>query len=183
MNSESWDILEPFKNEYGNHEYFEDYYKRIKPINEYSHIPKKVFEQWLWAHHDKIESNINYGWIDYQKIKFDLCVWSTKQLSNVNVIDDAIDYFELRASYDNFEDFCCSDDDLEFWKNYGTWKTPPIILDVNSLKKIPNHCKLKPPYQLVEGHSRLGYLNSMIKINKLGKGNIALYHKIFLMKL
>ena len=72
IKSESWNILDPLKNEYGNIEFFEDYYERIKSIVEYSHIPSKVFEQWLWAHHDKIESINNYGWLEYEKIHFEL---------------------------------------------------------------------------------------------------------------
>lgn len=182
MTSESWNNLKPLKNEYENIEFFEDYYERIKSKIEYSHIPSKVFEQWLWAHHDKAESIINYGWLDYENIEFELCNWSNEQLENIYIIDYARDYFELRASYSDFDNFRCTQEDLKFWQEKGTWKTPPIILDIQSLGKVPIHCELKPPYQLVEGHSRLGYLHSMFTIEKLRKGNVATTHEIYLMK-
>lgn len=182
MKSESWNILEPLKDEYENIEFFEDYYERIKSNVDYSHIPSNVLEQWLWAHHDKAESFINYGWLNYENIEFELCLWSNEQLENIYVIDYGREYFELRSSYNDFDNFFCTQEDLKFWKEKGTWKTPPIVLDVESLGKIPRHCELKPPYQLVEGHSRLGYLHSMFTIDKLKKGNVASIHEIYLMK-
>jgi hypothetical protein len=77
--------LKPLKNEYEDIEFFEDYYERIKSKIEYSHIPSKVFEQWLWAHHDKAESIINYGWLDYENIQFELCNWSNEQLEYIYI--------------------------------------------------------------------------------------------------
>jgi hypothetical protein len=72
---------------------------------------------------------------------------------------------------------------LDCWKENGTWKTPPIILDICSLTtEIPKWSELIPPYQLVEGHSRLGYLHSMKRISDLNIGKIALKHKIYLIK-
>lgn len=182
IKSKSWNILDPLKNEYGNIEFFEDYYERIKSIVEYSHIPSKVFEQWLWAHHDKIESINNYGWLEYEKIHFELCNWSYYQLENINIINEAKDYFELRSSYDDFDYFCCTEEDLNHWKEKGTWITPPIIIDVDSLGNTPKYCELKNKYQLVEGYSRLGYLHSMLTIDKLGKSKMASTHEIYLMK-
>jgi len=180
--SASWNVLKPLKNEYENIEIFNDYYDRIKSKIAFSHIPRQIFEQWLWAHHDKAESIKNYGWLDYENIEFELCNWSNEQLEYIHVIDNYRDYFETRASYSDFDNFCCTEEDLKFWQQKGTWKTPSIILDIQSLGKVPLHCELKPPYQLVEGHSRLGYLHSMFRIDKLRKGIVARTHEIYLMK-
>jgi len=182
--SESWKKLEPLKVKYGNLEPFNDYYQRIRPMTEFSHIPKTVFKQWLWAHHDKEESIKNYGWIDYKNVEFELCSWTNHQLTNIYVIKEYRDYYLNRASYNDFDRFCCIEKDLKMWRENGTWRTPPIILDINSLNdKIPDWCEIVPPFQLVEGHSRLGYLHSMFKIDKLGKSQIADEHEVYLMKI
>ncbi|MFH6958519.1 hypothetical protein ACHRV1_14045 [Flavobacterium aquidurense] len=183
IRSKSWLDLEPLTIEYGNIEYFEDFYERIKLKPEFSHIPKKVFKQWLWTHHDKEESIANYGWLNYETIEFELCSWSSEKLTDIYVIEPYREYYENRASYDDLSDFCCTKRDLKQWKKEGTWNTPPIILDINSLSEaIPDWCELVAPYQLVEGHSRLGYLQSMFTIDKLGKEKGAKNHEIYLMK-
>ena len=167
----------------GNIENFEEYYSRIILKREFAHIPKKVFEQWLYPHNDNFESITNYGWLNYENIKFELCTWSNEQLSNIYVIESYRDYYENRASYNDLSSFCCVDKDLTEWENNGTWRIPPIILDVTSINEmIPSCCDLVSPYQLVEGHSRLGYLHSMFTINKLGKQKVAQTHEIYLMK-
>lgn len=184
MKSKSWLDLKPLKTQDGNIEYFEDYYNRIKLKTEYSHIPKGVFEQWLWAHHDKEESKTNYGWFNYENIEFQICSWPTNQFSNIYILDSYREYYKLRSSYNDLNKFCCTKIDLNHWEEKGTWRTPPIILDIMSLnKEIPKWCELIPPFQLVEGHSRLGYLHSMVTIDKLGKEKIAPKHDIFLMKI
>jgi len=184
LKSKSWNDLKPLKVEHGNLEYFEDYYARIQKKKEFSHIPKSVLQQWLWAHHDKEESIKNYGWLNYENIEFKLCTWSSDKLTDIYVIENYRDYYKNRASYNDFSSFCCTDKDLNEWKLNGTWRTPPIIFDINSLNgNLPNWCELSPPYQLVEGHSRLGYLHSMFSIDKLGKGKVAEKHEIFLMRI
>lgn len=184
LKSKSWDDLEPLKIDHGNVENFSDYYKRIKLNPTYSHIPSAVFQQWLWAHHDKKESINNYGWLNYENIEFKLCTWANRQLEDIYIIKNYRDYYENRASYNNLSSFCCIEKDLEVWKNHGTWRTPPIILDVKSInEKIPDWCELVPPYQLVEGHSRLGYLHSLFNIDKSGKGKVAKSHEIYLMRI
>lgn len=187
MESKSWLALKAIRVKYGDiedYENFEEYYERIKIKTEFSHIPEIVFEQWLWAHIDKEESITNYGWLNYEEIEFELCSWTTNQLININVIESYRDYYKNRASYNDLNTFCCTDKDLKVWKKRGTWRTPPIILDVQSIsEEIPNWCEIVPPYQLVEGHSRLGYLKSMVTIDKLGKGKVAEKHNIYVMRL
>ncbi|MEO8254405.1 MAG: hypothetical protein ABI554_08440 [Flavobacterium sp.] len=169
---------------YGNIEYFEYYYERIKLKKQFSHIPEKVFEQCIWARHDKEESKENYGWLNYENIEFQLCTWSNKQLTDIYVIESYRDYYKNRVSYDDLSSFCSTEKELNEWKKNGSWRTRPIILDVKSItEEIPSWCELVSPYQLVEGHSRLGYLQSMFTIDKLGKEKVAEKHKIYLMRL
>ncbi len=184
IESKSWLDLKPLLIGYGNIEYFEDYYNRIKSKTNFSHIPETVFKQWLWANHDKTDSIKNYGWLDYENIEFQICNWPIEKFRNIYVIENYRNYYNIRASYDDLSSFHCTSEDLRNWKEYGTWRTPPVILDVESItQKIPNWCELGFPYHLVEGHSRCGYLQSMLTIDRLGKEKIAKKHEVYLMKL
>jgi hypothetical protein len=180
----SWLRLKPNENNHGNQEYFDEYYERIKDIEEFAHIPKHVFKQWIWAHHKNPKTLENYAWLNYENVEFQLCNWSNSQFSNIYVIEPYKDYYQNRSNFNDISSFCCRDKDLKHWLTKGTWRTPPIILDVESLNdNYPTWSELNPPLQLVEGHSRLGYLNSMIRISKLGKQIVADNHEIYLMKL
>jgi hypothetical protein len=175
--------LKPNEDYDGNQEWFDEYYSRIKIKRDYKHIPKDVFEQWIHPHHKKDETLINYSWMNFKNIEFIACEWSFEELSQLYVLEDYRDYFISRSKLSDFEQFFCIDDDLNSWKEKGTWRVPPVILDVNSLlSNIPSDCELVPPFQLVEGHSRLGYLHSMNRISELKKGKISSKHCIYLMR-
>ncbi|MEX6627078.1 hypothetical protein [Tenacibaculum salmonis] len=69
------------------------------------------------------------------------------------------------------------------WVENGTWLTPPIILDVSSINiEIPEWSNIKAPFQLVEGHTRLGFLLSLIRKNKKENTTLALTHSVYVMK-
>ncbi len=177
---QSWKDLKP--NEYEKDFRFEEYFERIAKNDNYKYIPKLVFEQWIFGLHQNEYTLNNYAWIDYTKIKFEICEWEFQKFQEVNVIEDFKPYFLERAKCKDFMQFCCIDDDLSYWKEYGTWRIPPIILDVNSLTtKIPSWCEIMPPFQLIEGHTRLGYLHSMKRISELNKGKLASKHSVYLM--
>jgi len=137
----------------------------------------------LGGHFDRLFHTLqNYSWLDFSKIEFKLCEWPTNKLLPVNVIERYQEYLDNRASYTDFQQFCCLDKDLIHWKEKYTWRTPPIILDVNYLKsELPISADIKEPFQLVEGHSRLGYLKSLNNMSRIGKAKIALIHAIYLM--
>jgi hypothetical protein len=179
----SWDLLKPNENEEDTNTQFEEYFKRIMQINKFNNIPKPVFEQWIYPHHHESHTLNNYAWINYENIEFELCAWTFDELSEVYVIEDFRDCIHDYANFNDFDRFCCLHEDLECWKQNGTWRTPPIILDLDSISsKLPSWSDLKRPYQLVEGHSRLGYLHAMKIISKLNKGKLASKHNIYLMK-
>lgn len=179
----SWTLMNPNENEKYEEFKFEEYYERMKKIKKLQHIPKIIFEQWIYYLHYDPNTLKNYAWMNFENIVFELCEWGFDNLSKINVVDEFKEYVNLRAIYSGFEKFCCTIEDLEYWKKKGTWRIPPIILDINSLTaEIPVWCDLKPPFQLVEGHSRMGYLFSMKRISDLNKGVISSKHKIFLMK-
>ena len=177
---ESWEFMNP--NEDEKHFKFEEYYQRVSENEKLRHIPKAVFEQWIYGLHYDSDTLKNYAWINYENIEFNLCEWDFNDLKKVYVIKNFRDYFKNRSSYNDFVQFCCVKKDLDFWKTNGTWRIPPIILDVDSLTtKIPKWSDLMSSYQLAEGHSRLGYLHSMKRISNLNNGEMASKHSIYLM--
>ena len=180
---QSWLELKPNEKLGGNSEYFDDYYLRIKNKGRYNHIPKSVFEQWIHPLHNNWETLCNYSWLNYLNTSFELVEWSFEALNKVNVINKFEKLCRLRAGYDDFDQFFCIEEDKIYWKNEGTWKTPPIVLDNDSINtKIPEWSELEGNHQLIEGHSRFGYLRSIKKISDLNKSQIAKRHKIWLMK-
>jgi len=175
--------LKPNEDRDGNQEWFDEYYPRIELKRDYRHIPKDVFEQWIHPHHKNDETLKNYSWIDYKNIEFIAAEWTFDELSNLYILEDFRDYFLNRSKLTDFRQFCCNEEDLRYWKEKGTWRTSPIILDINSIiSDKPIDCELVPPFQLVEGHSRLGYLHSLQRITGINKGNFALRHSIYLMR-
>ena len=179
----TWLDLKPNEDINGNPECFEDYYLRIQNSEEYDNIPEEVFKQWIHPHHKNWKTLINYSWINYEFVEFELVEWSYEKLIDIYVLKRFRPYTESRGSFDNLVDFCCKKEDVLYWRDHGTWKTPPVVLDVRSLNKYcPKEKELHPPFQLVEGHSRLGYLCSMNRIDKKGSYKIAEKHKVYLMK-
>jgi hypothetical protein len=180
----TWLELKPNENNDGNQEYFSEYYNRICETKfELGEFPKEVYEQWIHPHHKNNKTLKNYSWINFNFIEFELVSWDFESLNKLYVIEEFQSYVNQRASFNNIEDFCCIDEDIDYWKTNGTWKIPPIILDINSLSlELPSWSELKKPFQLVEGHSRLGYLKSMRNIESSGEFKLAEKHNIYLMK-
>ena len=180
----TWLELKPNEDHYGNQEDFSEYYNRIRETKfDLGEFPKDVYEQWIHPHHKNDKTLKNYSWINFDLIEFEIVSWDFESLNKLYVIEQFQPYVNQRANYKNIHDFCCSGDDVDYWKTKGTWKKPPIILDINSLNtKIPIQSELRKSFQLVEGHSRLGYLKSMKNIETKGEFKLAEKHKIFLMR-
>lgn len=80
--------------------------------------------------------------------------WGFMRPNENEKYEDFMDHYTDRSKYTDFDQFCCTDEDLDHWRVNGTWRTPPIILDLNSMKRISD----------------------------LNKGEIAMKYKIYLMK-
>ena len=101
--------------------------------------------------------------MDYEKITFEEKNWEFENFIDIYVIRKYREFFLSRKGFFNFEEFCVGKENLSYWKENGTWKTPPIILDVDSLiEEPPSWSEIVRPYQLVEGHTRLGHLFSSV---------------------
>ena len=179
---QTWKSLKPNKNfntwspdDESPKEYFER-------INSEFDIPLEVIEQWLYPHFYNRQTTNNYGWINFSFIKFEKEQWPLERLTEVYVIEDYRDYVQMRARSRNFDDFMCIQSDLEYWKTNGTWRVPPIILDARNLQNIPQYSEIVPPYQLVEGHTRLGYLLAFSNFCQNTGDFIADRHEVYIMK-
>lgn len=178
---DSWMRLKPNEID-GRIEPFEVYYSRVLEKVDFNHIPKEVFAQWIHPHHNNHHTLTNYAWVDFTKVRFELCEWETEQFLDLNVIDDFKEWVESRSHVSDFSKFQCISAVLETWQYKGTWVTPPVIVDVRSLNEPPPWSELKLEFQLVEGHTRLGYLKSMIQLSREGKAKLSSRHKIYLMR-
>jgi hypothetical protein len=141
-------------------------------------IPYLVIEQWIYSlYYDRNTVN-NYGWIDYGKATFLETVLSIDELKEIYVIQEFKDYVERRSKVSPFGGFTCVPEDLEYWKTHSTWRTPPIVLDVTTISKVPNYADINGSIQLIEGHTRLGYLLAMKNANLLQVHD----HAVFILK-
>ena len=178
--SSSWKSLKPNKN--FNHidvndECLDNYYTRI---NKTYNIPKPVLEQWIYIHYYNGNTVDNYGWLNYENVIFDLVELSLSEIISVNIIAAYQNYVYEGEKYNAYNDFTCITKDKEHWFLNNTWRVPPIIMDVNSFKgcNIPSHADITGSLQIVEGHTRLGYL---LSANRCGKP-VNINHKVYLMK-
>ncbi len=153
----------------------DEYIIRISSIQWTNNIPKLVFDQWI-LHLYKHELTKNYSWIDLSKVKFEVEIWDTDKLLNINFLRD--DYIEdlTTMSTDEIKKYT-RNSDRAYWEKNGTWKIPPIIANTLSFGNIPPNVEFHSPLQLIEGHTRIGllkrYYKSELKINK--------EHSIYLM--
>jgi hypothetical protein len=178
--SSSWKDLKPLRN--FNHysekdETSEECDRRLLELG--YEIPYAVIDQWIYPHYYNHNMVNNYGWMDYRKALFLETTLSVDQLRQLYVIEDFRDYVQRRSTSNPYGDFTCSPKDLEHWKTYGTWRVPPIVLDVESISGVPSFAEISGPYQLIEGHTRLGYLLSLINVDMLRVRE----HRVFLLHL
>jgi hypothetical protein len=175
--SDSWKDLIPkrdFNSFNLSDESVDDYYLRLK---ERFNIPKLVLEQWLYGLYYNVHTVNNYGWIDFDKITITLSECSFDELLTVRAINEFRGHVEEGARYKAYEQLPCIGKDKDYWKEYGTWRTPPIILDVGSLSEveIPEYADIDAELQLVEGHSRLGYLYAIANCGLTLKESYPIY--------
>ena len=171
----SWLDLTPRKNEE-----IESYSQRIGQA--YKNIPEEVLQQWFFLHAQNLEMINNYGWIDYHKAIFTEVYWTEAEISRIQIFSKYKPYVESRSNTENFSGFRCTPKDKEYWANLGTWRVPIVVLKTDTIKIKPDYSELNRPYQLVEGHTRLGYFQAFSKYHDNGL-KVAQSHKIYLMEI
>ena len=159
-----------------------DDYKRRLPIS-LSHIPTEVLWQWLFPFNDDDNSVKNYAWINYFDARFERQPRSIdfflEEVSPNSKGKNLVDERSVLTSYDSFN---CTEEDKQYWKEKGTWRIPPVILDVASFKnytQVPEYVDYPAGYVLVEGHNRLGYLRAAARI---GDKNFKYEHEAYFLR-
>lgn len=145
-------------------------------------IPLEVVEQWLHPHYYNADSVKNYGWMDYDQMRFEETFMSTRHLMELNIVKKYRTYVKTRKLNQPFDGFACVPKDIEHWREMGTWRVPPIVIDVQNLSAIPAHAELKGPFQLVEGHSRLGYLLAMHRTGRVTSDSSHRVYRMYMPK-
>ncbi|WP_460616186.1 hypothetical protein [Hymenobacter ruber] len=159
---------------------FDAYYQRVHSL--VPNVPEPVLEQWIHGLQDEYVTRRNYAWLDYDHLDFSLEQWSSQDLLNLYVVEAYRDCVETRERCQTFDEFCCTKKDLAHWKEQGTWRTPPVVLDVTSLGTLPPGKELVAPHQLIEGHNRLGYLHAMANMDKQGKAELVATHEVWVLR-
>ncbi|MBB4081135.1 hypothetical protein GGR28_003782 [Lewinella aquimaris] len=180
----SWLELKPNEQIGGNIESFEDYYNRLRMKHLYSHIPKEVYEQWICPLHSNCDTRENYGWINYRYATFDLVEIESELIPKLNVIPGYRSYVHDLSELNSYNDFKHSKQDVKHWMQNRSWRVPPIVLDCSTVDfgAKPQWSHIEGEYQLIEGHSRVGYWKA---INKFSNGSLSFNntrHFIWMMK-
>ncbi|MBD2244150.1 hypothetical protein [Nostoc sp. FACHB-888] len=156
-----------------------EYSQRI--ISIFNNIPTHVLIQWQFEHIYDFDMVNNYGWINYHQVTFNVVDWSEKEFFKVQIFSGFKDYVNRRSYISNFDHLSCTDEDKDYWMQFGTWRVPIIVLETENIINVPNYAELNRPYQLVEGHTRFGNYNAIKYLSEQGKVQISNKHKVFLM--
>jgi len=176
MNHQTWlKLSHKGFNDFSKEE-FTDYIARI--TKEFPNIPVEVLRQWIYENHSDPIIQKNYGWIDYHNVQFILETWSTEEIFRVEECYDfegVVENYQQTANDKNV----MRGEDLKSWKEAGTWRTPIVILKTDNILNPP--IVFKNPYQLIEGHTRLGRLKAFNEKDSLFK--ISRSHQLWLMQI
>lgn len=122
-------------------------------------FPDEVLEQWLYRHWKAVLCN--WGWLDFQAMQFTKQTWTSEQIMN-NVKtphDDVVDKLARRMNNEIFQRSWL----VKNMTEQGTWPVAPIVLHYERDLYATNGRVLKAPFNLLEGHHRLGYLKGLIE--------------------
>lgn len=176
--SSSWKKLKPRRDFNCFDENDETICEFCQRINGIISIPEPVAEQWLYVHYYNEQTVDNYGWIDYKNTTCTLSTITTDKAIKLRVIDKFKEYVRGIEGEIPFDKFRGSDKDKNYWIDEHTWRVPPIIVDISSFPSPPCHADFSGHYQLIEGHTRLGYLLAMNRVgNKLREN-----HQVYILR-
>jgi hypothetical protein len=140
----------------------QDYAGRMKN-SALPNFPEEVLVEWFHRQPCVIEE---YAFLDYETLQFERQTWATNALPGRgaftagSTFDQLIRVFELRLKNHNWL--------AEYMNDHGTWNTPIILIDNSSGSlRFPSGERLKKPYHLLEGHTRLSFFWALRNSGKL----------------
>ena len=138
-----------------------EYAQRLK-TTVLPNFPEEVLIEWFHWHPIVIEE---YGFLGFESLQFDHQLWRLDQLPgreafrSPSICDHLMSTFEQRLKEGNWL--------ASHMAINGTWNTPILLLEnSNGDLEFPDGEKMKVPYHLLEGHTRLSFL---IALRALGK--------------
>jgi len=133
-------------------EHWRDRAQRMLP-----HFPDEVLEQWVYRHWKGVLCN--WGWLDFQRMSFTRESWNTEDIvSKIKTPhDDVVSKFAQRMNNPIFQRSWL----VQNMQENGSWPIAPIVLHYERDLYATNGRVLKAPYNLLEGHHRLGYLKCL----------------------
>ena len=144
-------------------EELDDYLKRWP--QEYCNFPENVIENWVHRHNPQFISD----WSDYNISSwvFELRSMSVEEIMKIEHLDGELDHWDYVG-----DTYINSNDPYQYLANYmrnnGTFPEPIIIAENANGIRHPKGLDgefMKTPYQLIEGHRRLGFLRAMVRLN------------------
>lgn len=157
-------------------ESFETYLKKW-PKN-LSNIPSSIIEQWCYRHNEVFVKS----WQSYspEKWSFRLETFSNKEILKIEHLDGELENWEATGinllKKHHASNWLCN-----YMLTNGTFPEPIIVaMDGGKLKhpkSLPGEF-MKEPYQLIEGHRRLGILRAMLHNEEL---KVMELHKVWLL--
>ncbi len=142
-------------------------------------IPVEVTSEWLYPHFYNWHTVQNYGWIDYDRVTFVSEGWPFEPLGSLRIYSDFRKLVDQRTEARSLTEFCCIDKDVDHWREAGTWRVPPVILDREGLGEPPPYAEVPARFQLIEGHNRMGYLRAF---HRFAPDEVAPTHRVWVMK-
>ena len=179
----SWKALRPrkvFRESRSTDETDSEYAARIGAAFGF---PEEVLTQWINPHYFNQETVNNYAWIDFSTVAFTKERWTTERLCALRVIEAYRDFVDERAAmFSSIKEFFPTKPDREHWRTVGTWRVPPVVIHAEGLAPVPSYSDLVGRFQLVEGHSRMGYLRAFARIGDSSEGRLAPDHEVYVLR-
>lgn len=127
--------------------------------------PEEVLISWLWRHNNNGLPDL-FPKIDPTQLLFTKESWSTSKIPGKEVFHSLWPFEDVKNS---LELYALEKDWLaEFMLKNGTWNIGVILLETENriIKMSITDEEMKRPYHLLEGHTRLSYLNRLIELGK-----------------
>lgn len=123
------------------------------------HFPEEVLRQWIYRHWKGVLCH--WGWLDFRAMSFSQQYWTTERiLSQVHSpYQDVVEKLARRMSNPLFQQSWL----VQRMQSDGTWPVAPMILHCERSLTMADGRPLTAPYNLLEGHHRLGYLSAMVE--------------------
>lgn len=135
---------------------WDTYWSRVQHL--IPNFPAVAAQQWLWRHYTDAT---DFSWLVLPELVFSSENWSVAQIleqihgwPNHRLVEKWSDY--LRTSPDADTDWLVNQ-----MRTVGTWPQPPMIIKNTRERRRPDGLKLAVPYQLMEGHHRIGFLRAL----------------------